>query len=238
MFKVIIVEDEPYVANHLAVRVKKLGHSVSAIFADYSKLLVWLSDTSNPTIDIVLLDIHVADGHSFNIFQSGVDLPSIILTTAYPDYALKAFEASCTDYLLKPFSDERLALAINKVTLNKQQTIGGKKQCSRLLVKRGLSTFPISVADIAYFYLDSLLNLVTKDGQKYLYDTTLEELLKQLDSRMFYRVNRQWIVNLEAVQSIKQIEPKKLVINLTPKFEQPIVVSQDKATPFKRWLAS
>jgi len=248
MTNIIIVEDEPHAARHLLKRVQQFDGKVVAVFSRYNELLQWLSKNSLAVVDILLLDIHVSDGNSFDLFQSGIELPQVILTTAYPDYAIKAFEANCCDYLLKPFSDERLRKAINKA---KQNMINGndkplrvsdnitssRQLHHRILAKRGSNIFPIKTNLISYFYKDQILQLVTHNNERYVHDITFDELMQYLDPKKFFRINRQWIVNIEAVISIKSEQKKKLTLKLSPNIEQLVTVSQDKVKAFKQWLA-
>ena len=246
MSNIIILEDEPHAAKHLVQRVEQLNCNVVGVFSRYDELLQFLSKKHKRAVDILLLDIHVSDGNSFDLFQSGIDLPQVILTTAYPDYAIKAFDANCCDYLLKPFSDERLKQAIVKAQNNinndqsKNSTIAlhNNGPCQRVLAKRGANTFPIRVESISYFYKSALLQLVTCDNEKYVHDITLDELMQQLDAKKFFRINRQWIVNIEAIITMKSHQQKKLLLELQPQTDQLVIVSQDRVKSFKQWLAS
>jgi len=249
MINIVIVEDEPHAATHLTKRVEELDCNVVAVFSQYSELLQWISDKDKSKIDILLLDIHVSDGNSFDIFQSGIELPQVILTTAYPNYAIKAFEADCCDYLLKPFSDQRLNQAINKAKKNlcidsdkqvddSNAILNYRQPFQRILAKRGANTFPIKTDLIAYFYKEALLQLVTQDNQKYVHDITLDELMQCLKPEKFFRINRQWIVNIESIITIKTHQQKNLVLTLSPNIEQQVIVSQDKVKAFKYWLST
>ncbi|RHW75507.1 LytTR family DNA-binding domain-containing protein [Colwellia sp. RSH04] len=250
MNNIIIIEDEPHAAAHLTKRVEQLGCNVIAVYSQYSELLQWLTIKSKITVDILLLDIHVSDGNSFDLFQSGIALPEIVVTTAYPDYAIKAFEASCCDYLLKPFSDERLQQAILKAQNNIQNinydklpsksstVVNNRLPYKRILAKRGANTFPIKTELISYFYKAPLLQLVTHDNETYVHDITLDELMQRLNPKEFFRINRQWIVNIEAVITIKSLQQKKLSLTLSPNTEQSVIVSQDKVKAFKQWLGA
>jgi two-component system response regulator LytT len=249
MTNIIIVEDEPHAAAHLTKRVEQLDCNVVAVFSQYHELLQWISDNEKSDVDILLLDIHVSDGNSFDLFQSGVELPQVILTTAYPDYAIKAFEANCCDYLLKPFSDQRLSQAIAKAKKQVDNDSGkalsyqksNAKHFSsrqRIMAKRGANIYPIKTDIISYFYKGPLLQLVTQENEKYVHDTTLDELMQCLNPEKFFRINRQWIVNIEAVITIKSHQQKNLMLTLSPNIEQAVIVSQDKVKAFKEWLSA
>lgn len=249
MNSIIILEDEPHAAKHLTQRVEQLNFHVVSVLSQCSDLLLWLDTNVDTPVDIILLDIHVTDGNSFDLFQSGLTLPQVILTTAYPDYAIKAFEANCCDYLLKPFSDERLMQALLKAqeriihtskSLLHESGVASKpySTCQRIFAKRGANTYPIKTDLIAYFYKASLLQLVTSDNEVYIHDVTLEELVHRLNPDKFFRINRQWIVNIDAVIMLKSFQQKKLLLQLSPGTEQAVIVSQDKVKAFKAWLAA
>ncbi len=244
MSNIIILEDEPHAATHLIKRVEQLNCKVVAVFSRYSDLLQWLKEGNKITADILLLDIHVSDGNSFDLFESEIELPQVILTTAYPGYAIKAFEANCCDYLLKPFSDERLKKAIIKAQKNIHNlpnhsniSVNNSLTCQRILAKRGANTFPIRVELISYFYKSALLHLVTCDNESYVHDITLDELMKRLNPEKFFRINRQWIVNIDAITTMKSHQQKKLSLELSTNSSEPVIVSQDKVKAFKQWLA-
>jgi DNA-binding LytR/AlgR family response regulator len=197
------------------------------------------------------MDIHLADGDSFRIFQSvDITIP-IIFTTAYDEYALEAFKVNSIDYLLKPFKEEDLTRALDKLqrltateratATQRVETMVASADSSSLhtiLVRFKDKLIPISMDDVAYFYTFSeRVTLTTLDGAAYPVDKTLETLTQQLDTHKFFRANRQFIVSRKAVKDIAVWFGSRLALNLHIETPERIIISKARVPEFKRWLA-
>ncbi|HET7898587.1 MAG TPA: LytTR family DNA-binding domain-containing protein, partial [Flavisolibacter sp.] len=197
----------------------------------------------------IFLDIELSDGASFGLFQQ-VDIKCpIIFTTAYDEYWQEAFEHNGIDYLLKPVKEEKLAAALKKYKQLKAHFSANYQKLSdynaglassikkRFLVKRGTDYVSIKAENIAYFYAaHKLVCLVNAEGQKFLLDQSLAEMESQVDPALFYRVNRKYLVNMNAIRRIKTFGKGKLVLEVDPGVDEEIVISQDAAAAFKQWM--
>ena len=197
------------------------------------------------------MDIHLADGDSFRIFKS-VDIAiPIIFTTAYDEYALEAFKVNSIDYLLKPFKEEDLKRALEKLqrlTATERATATERVEnmvastesdtLRTILVRFKDKLIPVSMEDVAYFYTFSeRVTLTTLDGTTYTIDKTLETLTQQLDANKFFRANRQFIVSRKAVKDIAVWFGSRLALNLVIETPERIIISKARVPEFKRWLA-
>jgi DNA-binding LytR/AlgR family response regulator len=196
------------------------------------------------------MDIHLADGDSFRIFRSvEIDIP-IIFTTAYDEYALEAFKVNSIDYLLKPFKEEDLRRAIDKLsrltnTERKEQSDNRKRLTDEaqtqalqtLLIRYKDKIIPVKIEDVAYFYTsEERVTLTTLTGESYPVDRTLESLSQQLPDTKFFRANRQFIVSRRAVKDIAVWFGSRLSLNLTVETPERIIISKARVPEFKQWL--
>lgn len=196
------------------------------------------------------MDIHLADGNSFDIFrQVEVNTP-VIFTTAYDQYMVDAFDHHSIDYLLKPTKKEDLERSLHKhqkwyyqpeltnyATLLEWNSSLKKVYKDRFLVHAGKKILPVSTKDIAYFYADAKLVLVVlNNGRQYIIDHTLGELDNLLDPTNFYRVNRKTIVNISSIASLQMAKSYKWMLHLDPKPDFPISIPKEKLTAFKTWI--
>ena len=206
--------------------------------------------TGDVAADVVFMDIHLADGESFRIFRS-VDIAiPIIFTTAYNEYALEAFKVNSIDYLLKPFKEEDLRRAIDKLsrltnTERKEQSDNRKRLVDEaqtqalqtLLIRYKDKIIPVKIEDVAYFYTsDERVTLTTLTGESYPVDRTLESLSQQLPDTKFFRANRQFIVSRRAVKDIAVWFGSRLSLNLTVETPERIIISKARVPEFKQWL--
>lgn len=247
--KVLIIEDEPLAAEKLSGLLKKYDEEIE-ILAELDSVesaINWFSEEEEP--DLILQDIHLADGSAFEIYEQVSPKSSIIFTTAYDEYAIEAFRLKSVDYLLKPIKFEALEQALKKyesifkadqsdmkelIGLLRSQT---KSYRDRYLVKAGNLIKSINSKDIAYFYSDQrVIILVTHEGKKFPVDQTLDEIESELDPEMFNRANRQFIVNINAISEIHPYFKGRLKINLKPQQQGDIVISSEKSRGFKEWL--
>ncbi len=247
--RVLIIEDEPLAAEKIADLVKEYNSDIEIVGSldTVEESIDWLM--RNPDPDLILQDIHLADGSAFEIYQQINPKSSIIFTTAYDEYAIEAFRLKSVDYLLKPIKYEDLAKAIEKyetvfqangsemsdlIDLLKKQT---QSYRDRYLVKAGNLIKSIGADEIAYFYSDQrVIILVTHDGKKFPVDQTLDEIEGELDPKVFNRANRQFIVNITAISEIHPYFKGRLKINLKPQQQGDIVISSEKSRGFKHWL--
>lgn len=201
--------------------------------------------------DLIFMDIHLADGSSFTIFDRVTVTCPVIFTTAYDEYALKAFEVNSIDYLLKPISKEALERAVAKYHnlgrgLEQQQLeallkhLGAKpKFKSCFLLPERDKLVPLPTSDIAYAYIDTkTVKLVTFDDKTFYMNQTLDDILAQLDPQMFFRANRQFLISRNAVKDVSVWFGNKLAINLTVETPEKVIVSKARVAEFKAWFVS
>ena len=251
--KALIIEDEVVAANVLEALVKDILPEINilGILQTIDESVEWFQ--LNPMPDLVFMDIHLADGSSFSIFEEvNISCP-IIFTTAYDEYALKAFEVNSIDYLLKPISKKDLERALTKYN-NLSFQLEGNKWVKKLLSdvkqnKQNKKTYflvpekdkliPLLIKDIACIYIDSrLIKAVTFDHEIYYLESNLDELMQQLDPKRFYRANRQYIVSKEAIKDISIWFGNKLSVNLFVEVPERILVSKARVGEFKQWFVS
>lgn len=248
--RIVIFEDEKLASERLIQVVKEIDvdAEILACLKSIEAATLWLNN--NPLPDLIISDIQLLDGLSFEIFdQMSINCP-VIFTTAYDEYAIKAFEVNSIDYLLKPIQKEKLALALNKFAersasstsffdlaqvkslITPQQTYK-----TRFLVKLGPKIKAVAIEKIAYFFSqDKLSYLVSYEGEKLPLDHTLEELEQLIDPKAFFRVNRKFIVHFDAVQLIHSYFKGRVKIELKPSIDEDIVISSEKTPVFKKWL--
>lgn len=209
---------------------------------------------SNPSPDLIFLDIQLADGLSFSIFEKVEVKSPVIFTTAYDEFALKAFELNSIDYLLKPVKKEELQQSLQKYRsvkdffssdelklkmydLLNQMKNETKNYKDRFLVNKGDSLIPVTTSDIAYFYTEEkAVFLVKSDNQRFFVNYSLDELEGLLDPASYYRVNRQFIINFNAIAKVNQYYNYKLKIELNPSIDKEIIISKANVSEFKNWL--
>lgn len=249
--KLLILEDETLASDRIEKLLKEIdaSHEIVAVIKSLDEGRKWFENHEAP--DLIISDIRLLDGLSFELFKElKIEIP-VIFTTAYDQYAIKAFEVNSIDYLLKPIQKEKLAEAIQKHKDRVQQgkfpadfeglydIIQKQKQSykSRFLIKVGQKILAVPVEKIAYFYSQNKLTyIVTKEGQKLPTDQTLETLEDQLNPKNFYRANRQFIVSYESIAEIHPYFKGRLKIEVTPSSDMEIVISAEKTPEFKAWL--
>lgn len=255
--QIFIVEDEE-------LAVKKLQKTLQAIDADLEVVgtadsiaasVEWLQ--SNPKPDLILMDIELADGQSFEIFNLTEVKSPVIFTTSYDEYALKAFKVNSVDYLLKPVQKDELESAISKFRKMKetfrgeksgdpqitalvkelQQTLQHKEYRKRFLVKHSQKLMSIEMDKIAYFFSDDRINFFkTYDDKKYVIDYTMDELENMLDPDQYFRVNRSFMVSIKSIDQIHDYFGNRLKLNLKPVIDKEALVSREKVAQFKEWM--
>ncbi|MBK9381570.1 MAG: response regulator transcription factor [Chitinophagaceae bacterium] len=246
--KVIIVEDEKLATERLQTLLKTYDSSIEIIacLESIEDTVHYLKNHSHP--DLLLLDIHLSDGHSFEIFKQVSYNRPIIFTTAYDEYALDAFKMLSIDYILKPVSGEALATALNKfksmslsfsATDLSRVSQGWKEQRykKRFLGKIGQRLFFIDAEEVAFFQADNkIVYLADKEGNRYIIDHTMERLEEQLDPQHFFRLNRKFIVNISAIQQVKPYYNNRLRLSVKGANQQEeMVISRERVADFKIW---
>jgi len=246
--KIVIIEDEIPAAERLEKLILKLQPEAEIIVVidSIKKSVEWLAANSN--YDLVFMDIHLADGLSFNIFNKIKIEKPIIFTTAYDEYALEAFEVNSIDYLLKPISESRLQKSFEKAELLRKndnhkmieilKSLQNKQQHykSRFLVKVGSVLHPVSVNKISIFFIENqLTKLKTLKGNVYSLDQSLDEIEQALNPEGFFRISRQMIVAANAISKIEAYFSGRLILTLDPSHPD-VIVSKRKAAAFKLWM--
>ena len=249
--KAIIIEDESVAAQALQSLVQELHPEMEmvAVLQTIEESVEWFEE--NPMPDLVFMDIHLADGSSFAIFEKVEITCPIIFTTAYDEYALKAFEVNSIDYLLKPINKADLERALNKFKslasgpnkasldglLSQMGSLKKKYKTCFLLPERD-KLIPLAVSNIAYIYIDTkTVKAIALDGHTYYLNQTLDDIMAQLDPEVFFRANRQFIISRNAVKDMSIWFGNKLAINLTVPVPEKIIVSKARVGEFKTWFA-
>ena len=255
MYKVLIIEDEKPAAEWLRQLILKVDSRISVlkVLDSVGGAVEWFQQ--NPAPDLVFMDIQLADGLSFEIFER-VKVPCpVIFTTAYEEYAVKAFKVNSLDYLLKPIASDELEAAFQKfgnqqqsaqvvpaVTvelLNKVKEMLRKQYKTRFVIKVGEHLKSIPVEDILFFYsLDKASYLCTSDFKTYLIDYSLDRVTEMVDERRFFRINRKFVLSNQSIADIIFYSNSRLKIKLKKPGEESIIVSRDKVAAFKEWLDS
>jgi two-component system, LytTR family, response regulator LytT len=246
----IIIEDEKPAARLLQRKLDKMGVSADTMLHSVEEALAWFSANVHP--DLIFLDIQLSDGLSFEIFESLDIRSAVIFTTAYDEYALKAFKLNSIDYLLKPIDDEDLQIALQKY----RSRIPGKSPVSvdfdeirrmlgapakefrkRFTVKIGQHLKVIHADEVECFYSENKGTYIhTFDNRDYLIESTLEVLEKELDPAAFFRISRKFIVPLRAVKEIVLYSNSRLKVILPTYKADEVIVSREKVSDFKNWL--
>jgi DNA-binding LytR/AlgR family response regulator len=248
---IIIIEDEKPAARLLQRKLEKLGLKVNTMLHSVEESIHWFNDNSHP--DLVFLDIQLSDGLSFEIFET-IDIKSaIIFTTAYDEYALRAFKLNSIDYLLKPIDEEDLLIAVNKFKsrnssspnlsldfeMIKKMLVNpiDKTFKKRFTIKMGQQLKMIAIEEVECFYSENKgTYLHTFDNRDYLLDTTLEQLETELDPAAFYRVSRKFIIPLKAIKEIQLHSNSRLKVILPTYKDDEVIVARERVNDFKDWL--
>ena len=248
---IIIIEDEKPAARLLQRKVEKLGLNVNQMLHSVEESVAWFKN--NPHPDLIFLDIQLSDGLSFEIFEN-IDIKSaVIFTTAYDEYALRAFKLNSIDYLLKPIDEEELSIAISKFKNQFQKSSIAsldfemikkmlvnpidREYRKRFTIKMGQQLKMIAIDEVECFLSENKgTYLHTFEGRDYLLDTTLEQLETELDPKDFYRVSRKFIIPLKGIKEIQMHSNSRLKVILPTYKEDEVIVSREKVSDFKNWL--
>lgn len=249
---VLIVEDEKPAARRLNRMLAALGVTAQKMLHSVEEALHWLQNNEQP--DLIFLDIQLSDGLSFEIFEEIEVKSAIIFTTAYDEYALKAFKLNSVDYLLKPLEEEELQTAIEKF---KQNRLTQKKTITlpledirkllvnpldrtykkRVSIKVGQHIKIIHLNEVECFYSEHKATYIhTKENRNYLLDNSLENWYEQLNPEYFFRVNRTFVVHINAIKDIITYSNFRLKLVLNSYTESEIIVSRERVKDFKKWI--
>ncbi len=253
--KAVIIEDEYPTARLLNSMIAALRPEwlVTILPGSVSGAANWFSRNEQP--DIIFLDIHLQNGDAFELLESVAPTGLIIFTTAYDEYAMRAFSVNSIDYLLKPIREERLAEAIGKFERLSQRQVGIQNQTiqhvlqvlknpppsslyrTRFLISKGSEMHVVHVNDVAFIYTEERKTFaVTYENRTYMLDMRLDALMEQLDPKQFFRTNRQTIVNVHAIKRIEPYFHNSVVVHTEPEYSEKITVSKERLTVFKNWL--
>jgi len=246
MIKTVIIEDERLIAEEFTKMLMKVSGEMEIVgsFSTVKESVDYLSANDSP--DIIFSDVQLPDGLSFDIFNRVHVKSPVVYVTAYDNFILNAFESNGIDYLLKPVDEKDIEKTLAKYrTLkdhfdNHRSFINNfyKKQKTRLLVRKGIENIILKTSDIVIIYTENkLVYVIDKDGKKYIAEKNLSDLDEELDPGVFFRVNRQYIINIGFVKSYKAYDKVKLQIDLTmPELHHQIIVSQEMAPCFRKWI--
>ena len=254
---VLIIEDETLAVEKLRSTLSAVEEkaSVIGVTGSIKSSVDWLK--THPAPDMILMDIELADGQSFEIFRQVAVKSPVIFTTSYDEYAIKAFKVNSVDYLLKPVEEEDLRAAMQKykevhqkqevptpsfdvsrLVKELQSQLKQAEYRSRFLVKLGQRFMTVDVSEIAYFFVDGrIYHFVTWEGKKYSLDYTMDELEEMLDPKIFFRAGRGYLINIRSVVQIHTYFNGKLKLQLKPAVaNDDVVISKERAGAFKNWM--
>jgi len=247
--RILIIEDEPAAVRRLKKLLEEINPKYEVIdsISSIDSAVDWLSH--NPPPAAILMDIHLADGSSFDIFAT-VDVHApVIFATAYDEYALKAFKVNAIDYLLKPIKKDELQQALDKVTkeppksnagddlIEKLAQAGFIRKAKRILVKMGQAIKLIDLDTVAYFYSRDKISFAVLPGNKrYPLDQSLDQIEQMVDPTHYFRINRQFIVKMESIDEMIAYSKSRVKLKLNPPAEEDAIVSKERSPDFKKWL--
>ena len=245
---ILIIEDEQPAGKQLVGMVREFDPEIHilATVRSVNESIEWLSKHSSP--DLILADIQLGDGLSLEIFRKQQIRSPLIFTTAYDEYLMKAFEFNSIDYLLKPIDKTKLFLALKKYRSLEQHFSGNFSSLieqiqnnahirDRIVVKKGIDFVVLKTEQIAYFYTQHKISfLIDKDGKRYIIDKPLAGIESDLHDKKFFRLNRKYLVHIDAVAKFKTHEKGKVLVELSPNVSEEVVVSQENASLFKEWV--
>jgi two-component system LytT family response regulator len=247
--KAVIIEDETTAVNSLKAILARNNVSPVNVIAELESIEESVEYFKNmPQPDIIFMDIHLADGLAFKLFEQ-VEIGSpVVFTTAYDEYALQAFQVSSIDYLLKPVTQASLERALNKLylfspeersehILHTKNAIQNRHTIKSLLIMLPDKFYPLAVEDIFFFYTSNeRVTAYTYDGKQHPVDRTLDALYEHLDETLFFRANRQFIISRKAIKDVGLWFGSRLSVNLTIAVPERIIISKIKSPLFRKWI--
>jgi len=247
--QILIIEDEDRAANQLQklLQSSNFDYEVLGLIDTVVDSVAWF--TKNPAPDLVFMDIQLADGLSFEIFQKTQVTCPIIFTTAFDQYAIQAFKVNSIDYLLKPIQSHDLQRALDKFTQSKQElslspevlqnflsSMQPASQREGILVKDGDGFLQLRIAELLYAYSEESITFGITADKRVIIDETLDQLFPTLDSNQFYRINRGQVVAKKAILKISKYFNHRLKLTVTHARDQEFIVSRPQTNAFKSWL--
>ena len=253
--KILIIEDESLAAEKLQLLVKQYDPSIEILgcLESVEETVEWLNKKTHP--DLLLMDIHLSDGHSFDILKKTKLPKPIIFTTAYDNYAIDAFQHLSIDYLLKPISEVAIAKALNKykslsssfmpqdyshLLESFKDGFAASSYKSRFLAKVGQRMFFIQENEVAYFAADNkIVFLIDREGNRFVINYTIEKLELMLNPKHFFRLNRKFIVHADMIEQVKPYHNNRLKVLLKGiNTTEDIIISREKISDFTSWAES
>jgi len=251
--KVVIIEDEGFAAMRLKKMILQYNPAIEILaeLESVEESVIWFK--ANPDPDLIFLDIQLEDDLSFAIFEQVNISSPVIFTTAFDEYAIKAFKLKSIDYLLKPIVQEELVAALKKYeeitgmqrnNLDLQSLYGliiskEKKYRERFSVSIGTKIKSFNISDVAYFLSEEgYTSVYLWNKSVYPLDISLNKLVPETDPELFFRINRQMLLNINAIQDIHIHSSSRLKLDVNPKIENGVFVSVDKVTEFKKWIGA
>lgn len=250
--EILIIEDEQWAVEILIDTIKEIRpeYRILTSLSSIKEALKWFEN--NPPPDLFFCDIHLPDGKSFEIFKRVEVKSPVIFTTAYDQYAIEAFKVNSIDYLLKPIKKEEVEIAIKKYeelqndnlsqrVKNMENLIGQfsnqKAYRKRFAVKQGQNIKTIPSEEVAGFLAEEgLVFLYTFTGQRFILNSTLDHLEEEVEESKFFRVNRKFIINIDAIEQVKPYFNTRLILKSNPQLNFEQIVSTNRVAPFKKWL--
>lgn len=247
--KAVIIEDETTALYTLKEILKQNNVVEIELIADMDSIKDSVEFfKNNPSPDIIFMDIMLADGIAFKIFEEVEIYAPVIFTTAFDEYALQAFQVVSVDYLLKPLTKSSVEKALKKFqylngeekknhALQTNELFRSRAALKHLLIVQPHRFYPLSVDDISFFYTtNDNVTAWTKDGNKHPIDRTLDTIIEQLNADQFFRANRQFIISRNAIKDVDMWYGSRLSVNLLISVPERIVISKNKSPIFKKWL--
>lgn len=242
--KILIVEDEPMAAQRLQTMVEAVVDN-----AEIVAKLESVQDTADylskdVSLDVILMDVQLADGISFEVFDMiSVDAP-VIFTTAYDEFAVDAFRVHAMDYLLKPVKQNELKLALErcqdlvvKQNMTVQTALDHPKKAEKVLIKMGQRLKVLELAQASYYHSENKITFfIHPDGKRYVVDFSLDALESKLSTSAFFRINRQFIINRAYIENMTSYSANRIKLDMSPSCAEDVIVSKDKVSRFRKWL--
>jgi len=248
--RVLIVEDETAAYKNLEAILAEIDPSIQIVGNTESvvQTVRWLS--TNPTPDIIFMDIHLSDGSAFNIFSAIIVEAPVIFATAYDEYAVRAFKVNSIDYLLKPIRTEDVEAALEKFQKLNRQDVENyysklphlfipQKYPEKLLIPINNELIPVDINQVSYFYTTvKCTRTILKDNTGLCYMKALDSIYATLDPNLFFRANKQFVIAKSSIKNITIYFDSRLLITLETEVPERIFVSKNKAAQFKKWVTS
>lgn len=236
---VIVIEDEAPAARRLIRLLEQGTRPLKVIkWLDSVESGIDFFENSDLRVDLAFMDVQLGDGTIFELLETVSLKPPIIFTTAYDQYAIKAFKEYAVDYILKPIKVGDLESALDKFFLHFYSPGQEDEDQMRHVIKMGQKQLIVPTSAIAYYYVsEKVVYAVTFEGKRYHLDTTLEKLENQITND-FYRINRQFIIHWKAIKEMKTTTKSRLILTLDPPFDKEVISSTDRSSDFKKWLKS